>query len=386
MRIELPVVVLNPIAPYNPVENAQVSVVDRDTNLTATVYATSSGASQRVQPLLTDAAGRVDGWVERGSYELSITIPGRPVYIEYFEAGPAGDESIDTDWIEDAAVTTNKIANDAITVDKIAVDAVTTTEISNSSVTTAKIANSAINTSKIATAAVTSDKLDTSTVAIVPLGTILDWFPPASASPPWTAALPPGYAVCDGTAWSSIPNDLGYSSGNIPNLTGRVTMGANASYSLGTAATHDSATAAQTPPGVGGNVGNNTISQSHNHTVPVHQHGMSHEHTVPSHNHYMAHSHGVNPHRHPIARKQANDGDGYLAYAPIYNETGDAGGSTDGGNRNYVDYSGDIGTTGVNKTITDQSSVLTTTGNPTGHWDNRALGVGVLKIMKVKNL
>lgn len=385
MRVELPIVVLNPVSPYNPVSGAQVVVINQETGFATTVYTTSSSSAEVAQPILTDVSGRIDGWVERGAYAIEVTIPGRPTYTEYFEASPAKDGSVDTDWLENSSVTTSKLDNAAVTAAKLASSAVTSSAIASGAVTESKLASSAVTTAKIAEAAITSAKVDATTVALVPLGTILDWFPPATASAPWTSALPPGYAVCDGTAWSSIPNDLGYTTGNIPNLTGRISYGANASLSAGTAATHDSATGAQTAPGVGGNVGSNTISQSHSHTVPAHSHGMAHQHTVPSHTHYMAHSHGVNPHSHSISSKALRrDGNEPLGTVSIASSTGSSGGSTDGGNRSYVDYSGNIGTTD-GRNDTDNSSVLTT-GSPTGFWDNRVSGIGILKIMKVRNL
>src|SRR3954470_4367699 len=97
-RIEIPIVVLNPIAPYNPVAGATVSVLKRSGGA-ATVYVDESGATTRLQPLITDAQGRVQGWVDRQSYECQITIPGRPVYSEYLDAGAASDGSIDTAWL-----------------------------------------------------------------------------------------------------------------------------------------------------------------------------------------------------------------------------------------------------------------------------------------------
>ena len=64
------------------------------------------------------------------------------------------------------------------------------------------------------------------TNSLVPLGTVIDWYPPNAAAAPWTAAMPTGYAACDGTAWASIVNDLGFTTGNIPNLVGALISGA----------------------------------------------------------------------------------------------------------------------------------------------------------------
>lgn len=384
MRVELPIVVLNPVSPYNPVSGAQVVVINQETGFATTVYTTSSSSAEVAQPILTDVSGRIDGWVERGAYAIEVTIPGRPTYTEYFEASPAKDGSVDTDWLENSSVTTSKINNGAVTSAKIANDAVTSNAISNASITEAKLASSAVTTAKIANEAITSSKIDTSTVPVVPLGTILDWFPPASASHPWTSALPPGYAICNGAAWSSIPNDLGYTTGNIPNLIGRLAYGADPSLASGTASTHVDATGVQTNAGVGGSVGSSTISQVHSHTVPAHQHGVDHQHTVPNHNHYMGHSHGVSGHVHSISGKTMFDGtSGSYRFYSQASQTGVSGSNTDGGDRAWTDGSGNIGTTG-GRTLTDSSAVVSTTGNPTGFWDNRSSGLGVLKIMRVR--
>jgi microcystin-dependent protein len=99
------------------------------------------------------------------------------------------------------------------------------------------------------------------TNALVPIGTVIDWYPPASAAAPWTSAMPTGFALCDGTAWSSIVNDLGFTTGNIPNLVGAIISGATAASALGAA------------NGVGGVRGSSsrtiTTAQmpSHNHSV-----------------------------------------------------------------------------------------------------------------------
>lgn len=394
-RVELPVVVLSPVTPFGPVSGAQVSVINQETGFAATVYSSSSGTSERSQPLLTDVAGRVDGWVERGSYAMEITIPGRPTYTDYFEASPAKNASIDTDWLAPNAVTTSKINSAAVTAAKLANNAVTSDAIESLAVTNAKLAAAAVTTAKIDDGSVTSSKLDSATVAVVPLGTILDWFPPATGSPPWTSVLPPGYAVCNGTPWASIPNDLGYTSGNIPNLVGRVAYGADPSFSAGTQATHVASTGVQTNPGAGGVVGSGTIYQLHSHTVPAHAHGMDHLHIVPSHSHYMGHSHGVYGHSHSIASKllirNTNEPKGTVSIAT---ETGSSGSSTDGGSRSSTDGSGNIATTGARLTYdnaqsranTDNSAAVTTTDNPAQYWDNRPSGVGVLKIMRVRNL
>jgi hypothetical protein len=79
----------------------------------------------------------------------------------------------------------------------------------------------------------------------------LDWFYPlGGTSAPFTA--PWGYAIMDGTAWASIPNHLGYSSGNIPNLIDAHVTGADPTKAFGTAGTLTTSTGATVAPGAGG--------------------------------------------------------------------------------------------------------------------------------------
>lgn len=200
----------------------------------------------------------------------------------------------------------------------------------------------------------------------VPLGTILDWFPPSSATgPSWNA--PQGFAVCDGTAWSSITNDLGYTTGNIPNLVGKVTIGAQASLSKGTAATHNTTTGIQTNPGINGEAGVNSVAP-HSHSIPDHTHNLkSHTHAGPSHRHslsykspdlvYLVTGNGITQYTTTVSTlTDANTG---------YDGTGATGGPSDN-TSDGMNSRASTGTTGENS-----------------YEDNRPISVGVLKIMKV---
>jgi hypothetical protein len=159
---------------------------------------------------------------------------------------------------------------------------------------------------------------------------------------------------------------LGYTTGNVPNLVGKVTYGAQSEAdagvtgnytALGTIATHNSSTGAQTPAGVGGTVGSNT--NQHSHTVP------SHSHTVGNH------SHTVNSHDHSISGKSLDYqfGGGNTVRGTLPQSTG---------------VSASAPGTSENGGFTVSTADTSTTGN--GYQDNRTAGVGMLKIMKVKNL
>lgn len=109
-RTEIPIVVLD--ASGTALPNASVRVKYRGST-DATVYQSETGPTTVTNPMLTDASGRVAGWVERDKYEAYIIATNLAPYTEYFEASPGGDGTIDTDWIADSAVTNAKIVASA---------------------------------------------------------------------------------------------------------------------------------------------------------------------------------------------------------------------------------------------------------------------------------
>lgn len=113
---------------------------------------------------------------------------------------------------------------------------------------------------------------------VLPLGTVIDWYR-ASTS----VAVPSGWAICDGSAWNGIDNQMGeakakLTTGNIPNLIGKVTVGARLTTTSGgsTAADGTNSTngdAYANAPGIGGSGGSNSaINLAHTHGVPGHGH------------------------------------------------------------------------------------------------------------------
>lgn len=147
-RTAIPVIVLDDVTGAF-VQNAQVSITYRDTSA-AIVYQAETGGSTRTQPLLTDAQGRVDGWLDRGSYTITIVVPSRPTRTEYFDSSPGGDGSIDGVWISAGAVTGPKLAADAVDNTKILDGTVGPSELASSAVTTTKIAANAVDSTKLA--------------------------------------------------------------------------------------------------------------------------------------------------------------------------------------------------------------------------------------------
>lgn len=85
-RTEIPIVVLDPEG--RGVSGASVSINYRG-GAAAPVYAAETGNTTKTQPITTDSAGRVDGWVGAGRYEAQINAPGYPVRVESFDSAPA---------------------------------------------------------------------------------------------------------------------------------------------------------------------------------------------------------------------------------------------------------------------------------------------------------
>ena len=86
-RVEIPEIVID--ARGHPVSGASVQVNVRATGSAATVYEAETGVGTRANPLTTTAQGRIEGWLETGSYNLVVTA-GVDVYTQAFEAVALG--------------------------------------------------------------------------------------------------------------------------------------------------------------------------------------------------------------------------------------------------------------------------------------------------------
>lgn len=83
-RTNVPITVLD--AAGNGVAGASVNVKLRSTGANATIYTTETGPTTASNPLTTDAAGRVTGWVVPGSYNAVCSGPGFSTYTQPFDA------------------------------------------------------------------------------------------------------------------------------------------------------------------------------------------------------------------------------------------------------------------------------------------------------------
>lgn len=83
-RVEISVAVAHS-SPLTPSVGLSVQVNYRS-GAAATVYAAATGATMLDNPLTTDAAGRIEGWLEEGSYDLVVSGTGFDTYTQPFEA------------------------------------------------------------------------------------------------------------------------------------------------------------------------------------------------------------------------------------------------------------------------------------------------------------
>src|SRR4051812_150187 len=100
MRTKIPLIIIDP-ATGEAIEGAEVQISFLDGGSSPTVYSSPDPAinDDIPQPLVTDASGRIVGWLERGSYEAAISPPSSPTYYDHFDSSPARDGSIDPGWL-----------------------------------------------------------------------------------------------------------------------------------------------------------------------------------------------------------------------------------------------------------------------------------------------
>ena len=233
-RAEIPIVVLSESNPTYPISGALITIKKR-AGAEATVYSDAGTTNNTVvQPLSSDSLGRVTGWLERGSYEVSITVSGKSPFTEYLDIATASDGSIDTAWIADGAVTLAKMAAGA---SNAAAGTASLRSLGTSSTTAAAGNDSrltdertpkagSVNTEKIVDGAVTAVKVAAGS-GLIPTGAIL---------PFGGTAAPTGFLMCYGeskakSSFEALWNVIGYSYGgsganfNIPDLRGRAPFG-----------------------------------------------------------------------------------------------------------------------------------------------------------------
>jgi hypothetical protein len=330
-----------------PVAGASVLVKLRSTGSPVTVYFNETGGTTVSNPLVTDANGRANGWVDEGSLLLTISGSGITSYNQPYEAVKA-----------DELVTINGA------------------RVSAATLSGAALVNDSIPNTKLAQGAVLGKHLAESAM---PLGTILPWWQPSK--PGGGFAIPSGFALCNGQGLASNAHDFpGGGTVTLPNLTNKVLIGADAT--LAYAATGASV-------GMNGAAGSNTANFDHSHTI-AHTHTIpTHSHIVANHTHGMQHQHNlwVPDHTHGIPETLTAAGGGGIAVTLSQPNTYGFGGvgiltdptraTTDGAAPSTSSQSGG--------TSTNASSAANSGNAGSATQDMRQASHGVLFIMKVRN-
>jgi hypothetical protein len=352
-RVEL-LVTVDKIVSSNlqPVSGASVLVKLRSTGNPVTVYAAETGGTTVSNPLVTDANGRVNGWVDEASLVLTISGSGITSYNQPYEAINAQE-----------FITING--------NRMIVNSLSGTAITDNSIPNTKLGTGAVLPKHLSDAA-------------LPLGVILPWWQPTK--PGGGFVIPTGWALCNGQTLVAPNHDFaGGGSVVLPNLIDKTLRGADPSFAQGAAA------GVGTAPGMNGAAGANTLNLAHTHTL-AHTHSIAtHSHQVQDHSHWMAHSHSawVPDHAHGVPTDKFQRGGSNTGLSMNGSGTygfGGVGIGTDGGNRNSTDGSGAIST--INQsggTVTGAESNGTTSSTLSATQDIRNLSVGVLYIMKVRN-
>lgn len=150
---------------------------------------------------------------------------------------------------------------------QIDIEGVESENVAEKNILNQHISDEAVDDRTLKEETITIDKLDPN---ILTLGSVILWFK-------YSVGAQPGdlWHLCDGTAWSSIPNALGLSSGFIPDLRERFVRGTDLNHT--------------------GEVGGTTsVDLKHHHNVSAVS--LNHTHTVASHNHVIGvdgeHRHG----------------------------------------------------------------------------------------------
>jgi microcystin-dependent protein len=102
-RVEVPITVINGTTGL-PVSGAAVAIAYRSSGTAAPWWTSESGGTSSTSAVITDAQGRVNAWVDRGAYNLTVTGTGITTYTEPFDAAPAVDGSVDAKWASSTLV------------------------------------------------------------------------------------------------------------------------------------------------------------------------------------------------------------------------------------------------------------------------------------------
>jgi hypothetical protein len=341
-----------------PATGASVLVKLRSTGNPVTVYAAETGGTTVSNPLVTDANGRVNGWVDEASLVLAVSGSGITSYNQPYEAARADQiVSIDGSRVQAGTLPGTAIADNSIPNTKLAAGAVLGKHLAESA---------------------------------MPLGTIIAWWQPSKPGGGYT--IPSGWAVCNGQTLLAGTHDFaGGGSVVLPNLINGVPRGTDP------ATAYAAASSISSPGGMNAASGSNVVDISHVHNINHYHLIPAHSHQLQDHSHYMSHSHGayVPDHAHGIPPQKFNVGSGSVATCLGGGNTygfGGVGIGTDGGNRSYTDGVAQGTLSTINQSGGTNSNWLSDSGfgansasaGNTQH-DNRPAGVGVIYLIKHRN-
>jgi len=180
--------------------------------------------------------------------------------------------AIRTAAIEPEAIKRYLIKERAVAHKQIGIKEVWSENIKEANVLNEHLANESVNDRTIAKETITIDKLDPN---ILTLGSVILWYKHGGATPRDL------WHVCDGTPWSSIPNNMGLSTGNIPDLRGKFARGTDITHATGGVGEHSEIN-------LGHHHNTSASSLEHSHTIGAHSHGIitqgAHNHGFGNHN------------------------------------------------------------------------------------------------------
>lgn len=167
--------------------------------------------------------------------------------------------AIKTAAIEPASIWRYLIKERAAGHKQIDIEGVWSENIKEHAVENKHIKNEAVDDKTVKKETLTIDKFDPN---ILTLGSIILWYKYSKAAEPGDL-----WHVCDGTPWSAIPNGMGLTKGNIPDLRERFARGTDLNHT-------------------GEIGGSSSVDLAHHHDIT--SSALEHSHTVAAHNHVIA--------------------------------------------------------------------------------------------------
>lgn len=344
-RVEIPLTVTT--ATGDAVTNAIATVNIRGGGV-ADVYSTATGGVKIPNPISADALGRINGWLDDGSYDVQIAGSGITTYVQPID-----------------------VVNGA------AINLFDGGRISPGSIPTAALAGLSVVTAKIASQTITAGKLDPN---VLPIGTVIEYWRPNNSH-----VLPTGWLEAKGQPVTAPDHEFtGGGTIYLPDLRNKYVLGADSTKAIGTAGGVNNTVGGA--PGVsnGGDNsagGSNVADLNHQHTM-AHDHGYAHSHDTAMHQHYVQ----VADHLHSFQGLKKVSAAGADAPAQVYGlvypfYTGASDRVIDG----VTGYDTARGTTSQSSSTTGGASNSTTTPALNSTQDMRPKSYGLIHLIKVKN-